>query len=113
VIEPVYIYAAQAYRIVDGDTYVLDVDLGFGSFQRIPVRLHGCNAPELSTREGKDAKDFVSALLLTPVGPAPLVLQSFRHEQSFARWVCDVWLPSDENLSEALIAAGHAVPLRV
>ena len=47
-----YEYAAKPIRIIDGDTVLMDVDLGFHVHVQHSVRLTGFNAPELGTREG-------------------------------------------------------------
>lgn len=104
--EPVYVYRAQALRIIDGDTYVLRIDLGFRCFVDLEARLHGVNTPELSTDAGKQALAFVSELI--GVG-GELVVQSYRDKRSFARWVVDVWLPDGRDVASELVIAGHAV----
>lgn len=103
--EPAYVYRAEVLDVHDGDTYKLRVDLGFRCAVTIQCRLHAASAPELSTPEGKAAREFVVGLL--PAG-ASVVAQSYRDQQSFARWVCDVWLADGRSLAQVLIAAGHA-----
>lgn len=105
--KPVYVYRASCVRVIDGDTYVLSIDYGFHQSGEWHVRLHGVNAPELSTAEGKAARDYVQSLL-TP--SRPLVVQTFKDQRSFERWVCDVWI-EDESLADLLVAAGHAVAM--
>jgi micrococcal nuclease len=102
VIEPVYIYRAECVRVVDGDTLVLRVDLGLRCSVEIEARLHGIDAPELRTPEGKQAKVFVERLL----PGLPLVVQTFKDQRSFARWVCDVFV-GGELLADVLRRAGH------
>ena len=36
-------------------------------------------------------------------------VESFKDVQSFARWVCDVWLADGRNLADVLIAEGLGV----
>ncbi len=57
--DPTYLYKAKVSNVVDGDTLVLLVDLGFQTFREQRVRLAGINCPEIDTDEGKKAKDFV------------------------------------------------------
>jgi endonuclease YncB( thermonuclease family) len=57
--DPTYLYKAKISNVVDGDTLVLLVDLGFQTFREQRVRLAGINCPEIDTAEGKKAKDFV------------------------------------------------------
>lgn len=111
--EPAYFYKAIAEEVHDGDTYRLRVDLGFRVFMVINARLHGVDAPELRTKEGISSRDYVKLILTPSDGPTPLVVQSFKDEQSFARWVTNIWLPGDVNLAGHLIETGYAVPLNV
>jgi endonuclease YncB( thermonuclease family) len=111
--EPAYFYKAITEDVHDGDTYHLRIDLGFRVAISIAGRLRAVNCPELNTPEGKVARDYVKQLLITPVGPTPLVVSSYKDEQSFARWVVNVWLPGDENLGDLLVEAGHAVRLDI
>lgn len=90
-----YVYDAAMHRIIDGDTYDLRIDLGFGIFATITVRLHGYNTPELGTMAGDAAAEFVRSLL-PPTTPLKVQTykgpQSGKDKHSFARWVADVWV---------------------
>lgn len=56
-------------RVIDGDTIVVDIDLGLHMYRRNEhVRLFGVDCPERNTPEGKVAKARVEELL--PVGTA-------------------------------------------
>lgn len=88
-IAPAYRYRATCRRVIDGDTYELDVDLGFRVSVRIMVRLRGpIDCPEVHTPEGMRARDDAIALL----NGAALVIESYKDQQSFARWVCNVYV---------------------
>lgn len=106
---PAYVYRATVDRVIDGDTYVLDVDLGFKVHAKITVRLRGVNCPELSTDEGKTAASWVADEI---VGQQ-LLIQSYKDQQSFARWVCDVYLTMPSGaitaLADGIISSGHGV----
>lgn len=54
-----FTYYAFVERVVDGDTLIVKIDLGFEARIRQYLRLRGINAPELATPEGKKAKAFV------------------------------------------------------
>lgn len=105
-IGPVYRYRAACERVVDGDTYRLRVDLGFGAGLSINGRLRDVNCPELSTEAGKAARAYAESRLMAGP-PTPLILESYRDRQSFARWIVDIWLPGGQALAADLIAAGH------
>ena len=110
--EPVYIYRATCERVIDGDTLVANVALGFCVSANITVRVRGVNTPELhggtlgERNRAAQAKAFVQTLT---AAPAVLTIQSYKDKQTFARWVCDVWLPDGRNLADVLIAEGHGV----
>lgn len=96
-IEPVYIYRATCQRVIDGDTFVANVDLGFYVAVAIHVRLHGFSAPERNQPGGPEA----TSRLREMIDGKPLVLKSFKDQRSFERWICDVWVDG-QNLSEVL-----------
>lgn len=65
-------YQAEIVKVVDGDTYEIDIDLGLSVWVRGErVRLFGVNTPEVygvrrdsdEYRAGKAASDFVKSLL--------------------------------------------------
>jgi endonuclease YncB( thermonuclease family) len=101
-----YVYRATCERVIDGDTYVLRIDLGFRCAVSFEARLHGIDCPERNTTAGKAATLYVENLLIPFGGPAPLIVRSYKDARSFARWVCDVWV-DDEPLADLLRAAGH------
>ena len=49
-------YSAKVLRVVDGDTIDAMVDLGFNTFKKIRIRMHGINAPESRTRDLEEKK---------------------------------------------------------
>ncbi len=91
-------------RVIDGDSFIGKIDLGFHAELKIPVRVRGINAPERDTPEGYDARRWAIAELLSK----QLVVVSHKDQQSFARWICDVWTP-EGNYAERIVEAGHAV----
>lgn len=46
-----YIYNAEVIRVVDGDTIIANVDVGFDMWKRCNIRLYGINTPETRTRD--------------------------------------------------------------
>jgi endonuclease YncB( thermonuclease family) len=106
--DPVYRYSATLHRIVDADTYELSIDLGFKVFVTIPVRLYGWNCPEHNAPGGPEATAAATAILTGQ----PLIIESYKSRQTFARWLATIWIGED-NLGALLQAGGHAVPYRV
>ena len=60
----IYIYKSELIRVVDGDTVDLIVDLGFDTFRHERFRLYGIDAPEMRTKEGKEAKKWLEDALM-------------------------------------------------
>lgn len=54
-----YIYMADVLNVIDGDTLLLNIDVGFQIKMELKVRLYGINCPELGTKTGEKAKQFV------------------------------------------------------
>lgn len=105
---PVYVYRATVTRVVDGDTYITLIDLGFRVSIEISLRLHGVDCPEMPTEAGKAATQFVRDLLLNSGGR--VLVQTYKDQRTFARWVADVWVDG-KSLADELVRAGHATPL--
>jgi endonuclease YncB( thermonuclease family) len=107
-IEPAYRYRAEVLDVHDGDTFRLRVDLGFRCAVTIQCRLHGVDCPELNTPEGKEARRFVfEDLFAQHFVDAEVVIESYKDQRSFERWVCDVWLRDGRSVGDVLVAAGH------
>lgn len=108
--DPAYQYRGLTARVIDGDTYELDIDLGFRVSFTINGRLHGVDCPELSTEAGKQAKAWVESILRPDGKPIQLVVVSYKDRQTFARWVVDIYLPDDVRLTDKIIEAGQGKP---
>ena len=55
----IYAYRATVARIIDGDTLWSTVDLGFGHWADIKLRLRGIDAEEIETAAGRRARDYL------------------------------------------------------
>lgn len=113
-----YEYNALCTKVVDGDTYDFDVDLGFKIHTKQRFRLMGVNTPETygvkkdseEYKKGMEAKEFVVSLL----EGKNFVIRTFKDKQGkYGRYLCDVVLSSDGEqeklLSQELITSGLAV----
>jgi micrococcal nuclease len=101
----VYQYAARLVRVVDADTLVLDLDLGFYQWRlNRSYRLARINAPELATPEGVLAK----AALVDRLSDTDHYLVATQKADSFDRWIVELYADG-ANLSDWLVANGHAV----
>ena len=62
---PTYLYRAKVLDVVDGDTLILDIDLGFAVHKEQRIRLACLDCPEIKTQKGKEAYHFLRNKLTT------------------------------------------------
>lgn len=99
-----YQYSARLVRVVDADTVVLDIDLGFYQWRLgRSYRLARINAPELNTPEGKIAREALAGRL----GVAKRFRVTTDKPDSFDRWIVEL-VADEANISDWLVASGHA-----
>jgi micrococcal nuclease len=113
-----YEYNAQLVRVIDGDTIVCDIDLGFGMFLHDEhVRLARINTPETRTKDlaekklGLEAKSFVQQMFKSlMMEDGTFTLQTYKDHGKFGRYIAEVNMhfpDRDFNLNEALVMTGH------
>lgn len=99
-----YAYEAVVSRVVDGDTFILNVDLGFGIWLREQsFRLAGCNAREMDEEGGAETQAYLG-LLLRP--GTRIVLRSIKVDKWGGRYDALIELPGIGDLTEYLILKG-------
>lgn len=106
-----YTYKATAVRIIDGDTVVLDVDLGFEITKRMTFRLYGIDAPEMRTKAGKDAAEHLAWLILgTPI--QSLIVRSIKDKtDKYGRYLGIVSINAPDiasTINTMMVIDGHA-----
>jgi endonuclease YncB( thermonuclease family) len=109
-----YEYNGIIERVVDGDTVVINFDLGFDVWRKQKVRLARINCPEIKTEEGKAAKAFTEKFLNAPV----IIKTSKTNVDIYGRYIGEVILSSLDkkasqnagtvNLNDELVKAGYA-----
>ena len=111
-----YFYAAKVARVVDGDTIDFMIDLGFGIYHKVRVRLYGVNTPETRTRDelekaaGLAAKDYVYDWLS---GREEVYVKTIKDEGGkYGRILGFVYSDPELQvcLNDDLIDSGHGVP---
>lgn len=103
-----FTYDAIVRNVHDGDTITVDLDLGMDTWiKNRKLRLHGINAPELNTADGKDSREYLSILL--PVGAAVTVRTVQDKTEKYGRYLAIVSVNAIV-VNDALIRTGHAVP---
>lgn len=103
----IYDYACQLVRVTDGDTVVVDIDLGFRMRAIMPIRLLGIDTAEMSTVKGKATRQWVIEWF--EAHPA-LRVMTLKDPEKYGRWL-GIIHPEDGDgipLNDALITAGLA-----
>lgn len=99
-------YPATLVRVIDGDTQVYDLDLGFGVYTRRYIRLYGVNTPELRGSEkplGTKATLAAQSWLKGGVLSFSPILKG-----KYGREVGYVCRPDKGCLNDWLVKQGHA-----
>lgn len=99
---------AEPIRVIDGDTIVCDLDLGWGTWRRdVHIRLLGVNCPEMPTPAGLAARDATAAWI-TATRSVRLESHSVDH---FGRVLALISNAAGTDLSQYLLDGGFAVPM--
>jgi len=103
-----YTYKAIITRVVDGDTFKADIDLGFKIKMSSTFRVLDLDTPETyrpineaERSHGKQATSRAKELLL-----GKEVTLFSRKKGKYGRYLCDVILESGENFSEIMKREG-------
>lgn len=107
-------------EVHDGDTYRLDIDVGFEHSAWPWLRLNGYYCPELDEKNGTEAKVYATSEMQEALIYGPGIwVRTFKRvgyedmRKTFARYVADVYLGrfldrSGDHLGDRLVAAGLA-----
>lgn len=93
-------------RVVDGDTLLVEIDLGFTNTTRQYLRLRALDTPEINTERGRKARDFVASLLK----PAPFIILTTTRSDKFDRYLADVFIPGKDFLKDWFRASAKLNP---
>jgi micrococcal nuclease len=99
-----YEYKAETVRVIDGDTVVMRIDVGFDITVVKKIRLLGVNTPEIrgeSREEGLKAKALVEAWL---EGEEVVIFTS--KADSFGRYLAEI-VCNGESLTSYLLKMGY------
>ena len=103
-----YNYNAKVGKVIDGDSVILLVDVGFRLSIEMNIRLTGINAPELNSVDDKErfvarqAKEYLQSLL-TP-GSKVTIKTSKPRKDKFGKWQAEIVNNFGVNVGEALVA---------
>ena len=108
-----YEYNCKIVRVIDGDSIVVDIDLGFGLWiHGESIRLFGVDCPECRSRDpeekaaGLAAKDFVEGLL----HDGGTYTLTTKEKGKFGRYLGVIMLSDKTSVNAALVSENLAVP---
>ncbi|MDP8266775.1 MAG: DUF1016 N-terminal domain-containing protein [Candidatus Aceula meridiana] len=100
--EYLYTYQATVSRVIDGDTIVLNIDLGFDSWIEEKLRLRGIDAAEISSALGIEAKAHVKKIC----EKVDFVVCKTYKEDKYGRYLADIFYSFKEKNSELVAQEG-------
>ena len=103
-----YEYTAKLDRVVDGDTVDALVDLGFNTWKKVRIRMHGMNAPESRTRDLEEkARGLASKIRLEELLDSGRFTLKSMGVGKFGRCLGIIYIDGI-NINQTLINEGHA-----
>jgi len=108
-----YEYNCKIVRVIDGDSILVDIDLGFGTWRcGESIRLFGVDCPECRSRDPKEkaaglaAKEFVKGLL----HDGGTYTLATKEKGKFGRYLGVIMLGDKTSVNAALVSEHLAVP---
>ncbi|MEL6219112.1 MAG: thermonuclease family protein [Pseudomonadota bacterium] len=104
-----YDYRAEIVRVIDGDTVVADIDLGFNTWRKDEhLRLRGIDAPEIRGEERPEGLIAAEALRERLAGRDLVICTIKDRTGSFGRFLVDIY-DGDILINDWMIEQGYAV----
>lgn len=107
-----YQYRGKVIRVIDGDTVVMDIDVGFGMAKiKEHIRLARIDTPEVRGEErplGLKSKEFVVEWMKSCNWE--VIVETQKEKGKYGRYIGEIYRLSDgQNLSTLLLEEGLAV----
>ena len=102
-----WIRNGTAVRVIDGDSCVINVDLGYRVWHETRVRLLGVDTPERGETGWAEARDNLATVI--PAG-TPVVVTTTGPDKYGDRWLGTVQLLDGRDCSTVQIVTGMGVP---
>lgn len=110
-LDTLYTYNCIINNVIDGDTVIADIDLGFKTWlHNARIRFSGINTPEIRGNEREDglvSKHFVSAFL----EGKPTIIKVLDKADKYGRILAIIYVFDNDtwvNLNELLVSEGLA-----
>ena len=103
-------YPAEVLRVIDGDTFEARVHVWLGLDVTTKVRLRGIDAPELRARCPDELQKAEAArgALMALLAEGDIQVSNVGRDKYGGRVVADAATRRTPNISQAMLAAGHA-----
>ncbi len=101
-VKELFTYKAYLERVIDGDTLLVNIDLGFSVSIEQRLRLRGLDAPELSTKKGISSKKFVESCLKD----CRFLIIKTHGKDKYDRYLVDVFYLKNESDEDVVIKDG-------
>jgi len=101
--EATYVYSAVVERVVDGDTLILRIDLGFQVWKEQRIRLAGIDCPEKDTAGGRKAFEWVRDRM----AQAEVVMVKTNKVDIYGRYVGHVFYSFEKDRREKVFREGR------
>jgi micrococcal nuclease len=110
-----YTYNAVVRRVIDGDSIVVDIDLGFKiHISGQTIRLAGIDTPESRSKDPKEKAQGVLSTrrlkTLLPVGGSVLIRTDITDLEKYGRLLAEVLKTDGVSVNKVMIDEGYAVP---
>lgn len=104
--QPYFYDRVTLVRVVDGDTIICDLDVGFHISSQQVFRLRGIDAPESNRRESAVAGHKAKDALAERLSGKTLSLTSHKTDK-YGRYICELFA-NGENVNAWLVESGFA-----
>ena len=93
-----YTYKAYVSKVIDGDTIIADVDLGFNLFTTQKLRLRGIDTPEINTDDGIKAREFV----LSSIKDLDFIVIKTYKQDKYSRYLADIFCGKGKSINSVI-----------
>ena len=115
-VQPHYTFKAELVRVIDGDTIVARLNLGFYMTAELSLRLARINAPEMNSKDPleREAARRATLTLRSLLDRTPLYIVT-RKSDKYGRFLAECYIPGTDleeqiNVNDYLLETGMAKP---
>jgi len=105
----------EVYKVLDGDTVDIRIDLGFDVMLRARIRMLGVDAPELSgatKAAGVAAQQWLKGVLQRNAASLQVITTKVDGDDKYGR-ILGTFICDRGNINQALVLEGHGVPYKI